>query len=62
MNRLENPMIFQGSPLYQSADFELFDVHECDVCGCEMEDEDEVFDDGKGVYCDTCLLNKYRMS
>jgi hypothetical protein len=57
MQHIENPMIITDI----AVPFELHVVHECCWCGCEMEDETDVYDDGCDVYCADCLLDKYRL-
>jgi formylmethanofuran dehydrogenase subunit E len=52
---MENPMLFRE-------EIELHYIHECNSCGEELEDEEEVYDDGTEELCKECLCNKYRLT
>lgn len=59
---MENPMIVTDINPFCRVEFELHEVHQCSTCNTDIEDEDEVFDDGDGMYCSDCLLDKYRLT
>lgn len=58
MERLENPMVVDEITTL----FELHEVHECNWCGNEMQDENEVYSDHEETLCRECLLDKYRLA
>lgn len=62
MQHIENPMIVTDINMFGRFEFELHEVYQCSTCNCDIEDEDEAFDDGDGTYCSDCLLDKYRLT